>query len=102
MERDALKDAQRMTQLWEQGAPTYRVQGVRLKELQERSKNNETDISALDKVIEAMKSGATDECSGKWHDEEGNLLFVAFAHRILSKGQLSSVGLRRTLCELIF
>jgi len=61
---------------------------VKLKELLERSKNNETDISVLSEVIEDMKSGAADECSGKWQDEEGNLLFVSFANRII-EGKLS-------------
>lgn len=36
-------------------------------------------------VVAEMKSGAADECSGKWFDEEGNLLFVAFANRIPSR-----------------
>lgn len=88
VKHDALKDAKRMTQLWEQHAPTFRVKGVKLKELLERSKNNELDISAMDEVIEDMESGAAHECSGKWQDEEGNLLFIAFANRILSEGKL--------------
>lgn len=78
-----------MTQLWEQRAPVYRVKGIWLKELQGRSKNDETDISTLNEVIEDMRSGAADECSGKWFDEEGNLLFVAFANRIPSEGKLA-------------
>ena len=89
MERNAFKGAKRMTRLWERCAPTFRVKGVKLEELLERSKNNETDISAMNEIIEDMKSGAADECSGKWQDEDGNLLFVSFANRIISEGKLS-------------
>lgn len=77
-----------MTRLWQRRAPTYRVKGVTLKTLLERSKNNEIDIRNLNKVIERMKLEPADNCSGKWYDDEGNLLFVAFANRIPSAGML--------------
>jgi hypothetical protein len=91
-EPGVLKDAKRNAQLWEQGSPTFRVKGVRLEELKQRVKNNESTVLALNKIIEEMKRAPADACSGKWQDEEGNPLLAVFANRIPPKGRLSPVA----------
>ena len=96
LECDDLKDAKHTTQLWERRAPTYRVEGVRLKERQERSKNNETDIFTLNKVMELPTNV---QANGTMRKEIFSLLLLPI--EFLPKVS-SSTGLDRTLGDLNF
>ncbi|KAG2045395.1 hypothetical protein BDR06DRAFT_1015726 [Suillus hirtellus] len=69
--------------LWSLHAPAYKIPGVRLSELAACPKPCVADCEEAIAMMESMMSWASDACSAKFFDEEGQLMAAYFGKRVL-------------------
>ena len=99
--------------MWLKFAPTYKIPGVKLSELNKRPKNHKDDIKAANATISRMAKLSADACSARFVDDEsGETLACVFSHRLPtdteekmttggSEGR-SSVGVKVKVISYIF
>jgi hypothetical protein len=69
-------------QQWLNSTPQFILSGISLTHLAGRPKNSAKDKEIAAKTVLSMQNWAADSCSGRWYDENGNLLVAAFADHI--------------------
>lgn len=78
-----VRNMERRVKLWTLYAPAYKIPGVRLSELAARPKPCVAHREEAMAKMESMISWASDACSAKFFDEEGQLMAAYFAKRIV-------------------
>ena len=99
--------------MWLKFAPTYKIPGVKLSELNKQPKNRKDDIKAANTTISQMAKLSADACSARFVDDEsGETLACVFSHRLptdtkekMTTGGLedrNSVGVKVKVISYIF
>ncbi|KAG2062600.1 hypothetical protein BDR04DRAFT_1164944 [Suillus decipiens] len=78
------KTAAHSCNYWSKNAPTFRIPGVKIKQLSERSKPSKGDKAYAAKIMHDMADWESNAFSAKFTDEDGNLLAAYFSNRIIT------------------
>ncbi|KAG2747800.1 hypothetical protein P692DRAFT_20819664 [Suillus brevipes Sb2] len=69
---------------WVENAPTFRIPGVNINQLSERSKPSKADKAHSAQIMEEMEDWEPNAFSAKYTDEDGNLLAAYFSNRVIT------------------
>lgn len=104
------KTAAHTTRHWSRSTPTFRIPGVKIKELADRPKPCKVDKAHSGEVMEEMMDWESNAFSAKFADEDGKLLAAYFSNRIRSTdkppdatyigGPHTPSQLGRSVCDL--
>ena len=74
-----LRQSRNRARIWSLRVPTFKIENVKLADLEKRPKNSPPDKKAAERIMEAMETLEADACSARYVDQVGEFAVSVFA-----------------------